>query len=183
MEALTLLGLSWNDRNNTHTITLAWKRKLLCAHPDKNSLSDAVKQTQQLNQAKEKLLALNEIDEEEMQDSMELIKKQQKMHETKERARQEHLASMERMRQDHLASMERMRQDHLANQKQHEELLAELVRERQQYQNMFRQGEAMRANAPNLGSMKDRQFVELNKKGREAVLELRAKNKKRRAGD
>lgn len=114
---------------------------------------------------------------------MELIKKQQKMHETKERARQEHLASMERMRQDHLASMERMRQDHLANQKQHEELLAELVRERQHYQNMFRQGEVMRASAPNLGSMKDRQFVELNKKGREAVLELRAKNKKRRAGD
>ena len=172
MEALTLLGLSWNDRNNTHTITLAWKRKLLCAHPDKNSSSDAVKQTQQLNQAKEKLLALNEYDEEEMQDSMELIKKQQKMHETKERARQ-----------DHLASMERMRQDHLANQKQHEELLAELERERQHYQNMFRQGEVMRPSAPNLGSMKDRHFIELTKKGRAAVLELRAKNRKRRAGD
>ena len=167
-EALTLLGLSWNDRNNTQTITLAWKRKILCAHPDKNSSIDAVKQTQQLNQAKEELLALHEFDYanmkqlEEMQDSMELIRKEQeKMHET----------------------MERMRQAHLASQKQHEELLAELERERQHYQNMFRQGEGMRPSAPNLGSMKDRHFIELTKKGRAAVLELRAKNRKRRAGD
>jgi len=56
-EAVTLLGLSWSDRNNVQAINRAWKQKLLLVHPDKSTSCDATERTQQLNQAKEVLLA------------------------------------------------------------------------------------------------------------------------------
>ena len=59
-EALTLLGLSWSDRNNTQAINRAWKRKLLSVHPDKSTSNNANEQTQQLNRAKDVLLEQSE---------------------------------------------------------------------------------------------------------------------------
>lgn len=79
VEALTLLGLSWSDKDCTQAITRAWKLKLLCAHPDKNSSCDAVQQTQRLNQAKEVLLAnLKEpVGTSTILEQLERLKKQQ----------------------------------------------------------------------------------------------------------
>jgi len=140
LEALTLLGLSWSDRNCTQAITRAWKLKLLCAHPDKNSSCDAVEQTQQLNQAKEELLAQREYNYLNLQE-------QEGMPTKLERAK-----------------------------KQHEELnevLERMKRGMQESKEQHKQREALRG----------RQFVEMANKGREAVLEQRARNRKRRAED
>jgi len=128
VEALTLLGLSWSDKDCTQAITRAWKLKLLCAHPDKNSSCDAVQQTQRLNQAKEVLLA-NLKEPLGTSTILEQLKKQQE--------------DMNRV-------IERMKQE---------------MQERQ-----IRQAKK-----------RDRQFVEVAKKGREAVLEQRARSRKRRA--
>ena len=140
LEALTLLGLSWSDRNCTQAITRAWKLKLLSAHPDKNSSCDAVQQTQQLNQAKEELLAQCEYNYLNLQE-------QEGMPTKLERAK-----------------------------KQHEELnkvLERMKRGMQESKEQHKQREALRG----------RQFVEMANKGREAVLEQRARNRKRRAED
>ena len=56
LEALTLLGLHWNDRENKDAIRAAWKRKIYAVHPDKNDSNDATKKAQALNEAKETLL-------------------------------------------------------------------------------------------------------------------------------
>jgi hypothetical protein len=140
LEALTLLGLSWSDRNCTQAITRAWKLKLLCAHPDKNSSCYAVQQTQQLNQAKEELLAQREYNYLNLQE-------QEGMPTKLERAKKQHEELNE--------VLERMKRGMQASKEQHE------------------QREALRG----------RQFVEMANKGREAVLEQRARNRKRRAED
>ena len=56
-EALSLLGLSWKDRDNHTKIKEAWKNKVRLVHPDKNTISNATEQTQRLNEAKDVLLA------------------------------------------------------------------------------------------------------------------------------
>jgi len=58
--ALTLLGLCWSDHNNTQAIKKAWKQKVLSVHPDKSTSHTANEQTQQLNNAKDVLLAQTE---------------------------------------------------------------------------------------------------------------------------
>jgi len=45
-EALSLLGLSWKDRDNHTKIKEAWKNKVRLVHPDKNTISNATEQTQ-----------------------------------------------------------------------------------------------------------------------------------------
>ena len=140
LEALTLLGLSWSDRNCTQAITRAWKLKLLSAHPDKNRSCDAVQQTQQLNQAKEELLAQCEYNFPDLQEQEGMLAKLERV-----RRQQEELIKM----------LERMKKEMEASKEQH------------------KQREALR----------NRQFVERANKGRQAVLEQRAKNRKRRAED
>jgi TolA-binding protein len=139
VEALTLLGLSWSDKDCTQAITRAWKLKLLCAHPDKNSSCDAVQQTQRLNQAKEVLLA-NLKEPVGTSTILEQLKKQQE--------------DMNRV-------IERMKQE---------------MQERQ-----IRQQQEMQERQIRQAKKRDRQFVEVAKKGREAVLEQRARSRKRRA--
>ena len=59
-EALFLLGLSSNDRENKEAIRAAWKKKIYDAHPDRNSSPNTLKLAQALNEAKDVLLGSSE---------------------------------------------------------------------------------------------------------------------------
>ena len=58
MEAMTILGLTFNDSFDEAKIKQAWKQKVRHAHPDKNHLrqESATRAAQLLNEAKEVLL-------------------------------------------------------------------------------------------------------------------------------
>jgi DnaJ-class molecular chaperone len=97
-EALTLLGLSWSDRNNTQAINRAWRHKLLSVHPDRNTSCDATERAQQLNQAKDVLLAQFEdplakmkrqADEERVAAEKEKAAYEQELEEMKRKAKQD----------------------------------------------------------------------------------------------
>ena len=56
LDALRVLGLTWDQRLNTNAIEQAWKRMIVRSHPDKNRGQQATEQTQKLNSARDTLL-------------------------------------------------------------------------------------------------------------------------------
>jgi DnaJ-class molecular chaperone len=54
--AMSLLGLTHENRWDEKSIEKAWKRMLLKVHPDKSNLQDATRLTQEMNAAKDLLL-------------------------------------------------------------------------------------------------------------------------------
>jgi hypothetical protein len=58
--ALSVLGIEFSECKNKSRIRSAWKSKLRAIHPDKNKCIDSTKQAQDLNEAKELLLACND---------------------------------------------------------------------------------------------------------------------------
>ena len=56
LDALRVLGLTWDQRLNTSAIEQAWKQMIFRIHPDKNRGQQATEQTQKLNSARDTLL-------------------------------------------------------------------------------------------------------------------------------
>lgn len=56
LEALYLLGLIWEQRDDNAAIMKAYKRRMLQFHPDKNPSPQATGKTQVLNEARDRLL-------------------------------------------------------------------------------------------------------------------------------
>ena len=102
LEALALLGLHWNDRENKDAIRAAWKRKICAVHPDKNDSHDATKKAQVLNEAKETLLGQSESEFDKIfRERQEEMQAKKKMDESKkqeeETSKREHDAFLQRL--------------------------------------------------------------------------------------
>jgi hypothetical protein len=147
MEALRLLGLQsrlyYDGLIDENIIRRTWKEKIKEAHPDKNTSENALRYSQQLNEARDTLLKGLETEEneekKEMQDAADEIKAKKQdekkrfmMEEERlERLRKEEEKRLERLRKEEEERLERLRKEE-EERKMEEERLERLRKEEEE---------------------------------------------------
>ena len=133
--AAVLLGLEPGQRHDMATITRAWKRKVFLNHPDKNQAANATGLTQQLNEAKEVMLAAVEADtkafawkQEHEQWKQEILRQEQQRRREHEQRMEEIKRQSEERIKEHERKLEQIRRDTEQRAREHEKWMEEFLK-------------------------------------------------------